>query len=178
MNYKYVFTLGASIINRFKLGNNFACGYLSDFDGDGRRRFGCLGFFGRLSQVSCVSPLAGAGEPPAHFLLPQRDFPSSMSTTNLAIQRPIMSNSKKRAAEDVPSSKKAKKKKKGNSQEDDSLDTEIGVNTLFSRIDNQLLADYLAQKTTRFGSDLSPVEISDLTLSGNYRPSLAAAVFC
>lgn len=89
-----------------------------------------------------------------------------------------MSNSKKRAAEDVPSSKKAKKKKKGNSQEDDSLDTEIGVNTLFSRIDNQLLADYLAQKTTRFGSDLSPVEISDLTLSGNYRPSLAAAVFC
>ena len=78
-----------------------------------------------------------------------------------------MSNTKKRAAtDDATPAKKAKKKKKANSEEDDLLDTELGLNTLFSRMDNQLLADYLAQKTTRFGSDLSPVEISDLTLSG------------
>jgi len=78
-----------------------------------------------------------------------------------------MSNPKKRAAADdaAPSSKKAKKKKsKANSQDDETLDTELGLNTLFSRLDNQLLADYLAQKTTRFGSDLSPVEIADLAL--------------
>lgn len=77
-----------------------------------------------------------------------------------------MSNSLKRAAEDAPASKKSKKKRKGNSQNDESLDTDLGVNTLFARMDNQLLADHLAQKTTRFGSDLSPVEIADLTLSG------------
>jgi protein CMS1 len=34
-------------------------------------------------------------------------------------------------------------------------------------MDNQLLADHLAQKLSRFGSDLSAVEISDLTVSGN-----------
>lgn len=82
-----------------------------------------------------------------------------------------MSNTKKRAAEgDVPPAKKAKKKKKQNSEEDDLLDTELSVNTLFSRMDNQLLADYLAQKTTRFGTDLSPVELSDLTVSGKAKP--------
>lgn len=79
-----------------------------------------------------------------------------------------MSNSKKRAAEDAPASKQAKKKKKNKSSnpEDESLDTELGVNTLFSRMDNQLLADYLAQKTSRFGSELSPIEIADLTVTG------------
>jgi protein CMS1 len=85
-----------------------------------------------------------------------------------------MSNPKKRAAADdvAPSSKKAKKKKsKANSQDDETLDTELGLNTLFARLDNQLLADYLAQKTTRFGSDLSPVEIADLALPGRTFPS-------
>ncbi|KAK6820646.1 hypothetical protein PG987_015046 [Apiospora arundinis] len=32
-------------------------------------------------------------------------------------------------------------------------------------MDSQLLADYLAQKTSRFGSDLSPVELADLYIS-------------
>ena len=78
-----------------------------------------------------------------------------------------MSNSKKRAAEDAPASKKAKKKKKKSSNpEDESLDTELGVNALFSRMDNQLLADYLAQKTSRFGSELSSIELADLTVTG------------
>merc|ERR1712054_488419 len=74
-----------------------------------------------------------------------------------------MSNPKKRSAEDGPSSQK-KKKKANSSAHDDLYDTELGVNTLFAKMDNQLLADYLAQKLTRFGSDLSPIEISDLTL--------------
>lgn len=74
-----------------------------------------------------------------------------------------MSNTKKRAADDAAPSKKAKKKKKAN-VEDESLDAELGVNTLFQRMDNQLLADYFAQRLSRFGSDLSSIEISDLTL--------------
>ncbi len=83
------------------------------------------------------------------------------------LSKESMSNPKKREAEDdVPSSKKAKKKRKGNSQEDESLNTELGINTLFARMDSQLLADHLAQKATRFGTDLSPVELEDLTISG------------
>jgi protein CMS1 len=77
----------------------------------------------------------------------------------------IPTKSKKRAAEDAPAAKKGKKRK-GNKQDDESLDMELGLNTLFQRMDNQLLADHLAQKLTRFGTDLSPVEVSDLTLSG------------
>lgn len=82
-----------------------------------------------------------------------------------------MSNSKKRQAEDeLPAKKPKKSKKKGSKHQvvDETLDTELGVNTLFSRMDNQLLADYLAQKMTRFGSDLSTVELSDLTISGKF----------
>lgn len=76
-----------------------------------------------------------------------------------------MSNSKKRAAEPAPEAKKKKRKTKF-SQEDEALDMELGLNTLFTRMDNQLLADYLAQKLSRFGTELSSVEISDLTVSG------------
>ncbi len=77
-----------------------------------------------------------------------------------------MSDLKRRAADDAPA-KAAKKKRKSKYQaEDESLDTELGVNTLFARLDSQLLADYLAQKTSRFGTDLSPVELSDITISG------------
>lgn len=84
-----------------------------------------------------------------------------------------MSDSKKRQAEDDIPAKKAKKpKKKSNKYQalDEALDTELGVNTLVARMDNQLLADHVAQKTTRFGSDLSTVELSDLTISGKFLP--------
>ncbi|KID89363.1 DNA/RNA helicase, DEAD/DEAH box type [Metarhizium guizhouense ARSEF 977] len=77
-----------------------------------------------------------------------------------------MSNSKKRAAEPAPEAKKKKKKAKL-SKDDEALDMELGLNTLFNRLDNQLLADHLAQKLGRFGSDLSSVELSDLTVSAN-----------
>ena len=75
-----------------------------------------------------------------------------------------MSNPKKRAAEPAPETKKKKKTKF--QQEDDALDMELGLNTLFTRMDNQLLADHLLQKLSRFGTDLSSVELSDLTVSG------------
>lgn len=79
-----------------------------------------------------------------------------------------MSSSKKRQAEAPAQAQQPKKskKRKANAPDDDSLDVELGVNLLFTRMDNQLLADHLAQKLTRFGTDLSPVEISDLTMSG------------
>lgn len=81
-----------------------------------------------------------------------------------------MSNPKKRAAEDVPAVKKPKKRKAKQNPEDECLDTELGLNTLFPKMDGQLLADYLAQKMGRFGTDLSPVELSDLTIPGRMAP--------
>ncbi len=60
-----------------------------------------------------------------------------------------------------------RKRRKSASWEDDSLlDLEVGVNRAFSSLDSQLLADYLSQKTGRFGTDLSSVELSDLYLPG------------
>ncbi|KAK8074898.1 U3-containing 90S pre-ribosomal complex subunit-domain containing protein [Apiospora hydei] len=71
--------------------------------------------------------------------------------------------SKKRARTDEGG---ARKKRKAGFQQDESLlDTEAGVNQAIAAMDPQLLADYLAQKTSRFGSDLSPVELADLYIS-------------
>lgn len=81
-----------------------------------------------------------------------------------------MSNSKKRAAED-PAPAKTKKRKSKHAAEDENLDAELGLNTLFAKINSQLLADYHVQKLARFGTDLSPIELSDLTLSGISHPS-------
>ncbi|OAA75159.1 hypothetical protein LEL_07147 [Akanthomyces lecanii RCEF 1005] len=78
-----------------------------------------------------------------------------------------MANLKRRAEEAAPEKTNKKKRKSKFSAEDESLDTELGLNMLFSRMDNQLLADYLAQKIGRFGTDLSPVELSDITVSAN-----------
>ena len=79
-----------------------------------------------------------------------------------------MSNPKKRRRADdtLSSEKKKNKKSKDASSWDGSLDTELGLNTAFVRMDNQLLADHLAQKLSRFGKELSSIELSDLTLSG------------
>ncbi|KAK7985051.1 hypothetical protein PG988_002673 [Apiospora saccharicola] len=72
--------------------------------------------------------------------------------------------SKKRSLNDEGGSQK-KKRKAGFQQDESLLDTEAGVNKAIAAMDPQLLADYLAQKTTRFGSDLSPVELADLYIS-------------
>lgn len=67
----------------------------------------------------------------------------------------------------VPVGKKrkqnAKKGKRAAVQDDDSLlDLDAGLNLAIANMDSQLLSDYLAQQTTRFGTDLSSVELADL----------------
>lgn len=57
---------------------------------------------------------------------------------------------------------KRKKRKTGYEQDDTLLDTELGLNTGIALMDSQLMADHLVQRTTRFGSDLSSVEMADL----------------
>lgn len=57
---------------------------------------------------------------------------------------------------------KQKKNPKSFDDQDALLDLDLGINTIFSRMDADLLADYIAASTKRFGSDLSSVELSDL----------------
>ncbi|KAI0192822.1 U3-containing 90S pre-ribosomal complex subunit-domain containing protein [Astrocystis sublimbata] len=76
---------------------------------------------------------------------------------------------KKRArdndAEDGSGSRK--RKKSAFDQDDLDLDLEAGLNTKIASLDSMLLADHLAQKTRRFGTDLKPVELSALDISPN-----------
>lgn len=60
----------------------------------------------------------------------------------------------------------ARKRRKSVREDESLLDVEAGLNGAFARMDSQLLADYVAQKTSRFGKELSPVELSDLYISG------------
>lgn len=65
------------------------------------------------------------------------------------------------------SSNKRPKQKKTPTHKDTTLDALLdldnGVNTIFSKMDPDLLADYVAAQTKRFGGDdLSMVELSDL----------------
>lgn len=78
--------------------------------------------------------------------------------------------SRKRAAQDDGGSQKKKKKKVR--QDEGDLDAEAGLNLAFARMDGQLIADHIAQKTTRFGTELSTIELSDLYISGKSRTSL------
>lgn len=73
---------------------------------------------------------------------------------------------KKRKAQDDDKPRKKQKKQKKVREDEDDLDMEAGLNRAFERMDGQLLADHIAQKTRRFGTDLSPVELSDLYISG------------
>ena len=77
-----------------------------------------------------------------------------------------MSSSKKRPAEGEALAKKKRRKVKPKFEDDGLIDLEIGVNGAIAKMDSQLMADHLAQKTSRFGTDLSSVELSDLSISG------------
>jgi protein CMS1 len=75
-------------------------------------------------------------------------------------------HTKKRKVQDDDKPRKKQKKQKKVREDEGDLDVEAGLNRAFERMDGQLAADYIAQKTRRFGTDLSPVELSDLYISG------------
>lgn len=77
-----------------------------------------------------------------------------------------MSNPKKRRAEDGQPAQKSKKRKGGNVQADETINSDLGISTLFQRMDSPLLADYFAQKLSQSSRDLSSIELADLTVSG------------
>ena len=59
-----------------------------------------------------------------------------------------------------------KKAKNTKAQDEVDLDLETGLNYAFSKMNSQLLADYVAQKTRRFESELSNVELEDKYIPG------------
>lgn len=91
--------------------------------------------------------------------------PLSPSTT----PEPQSSKKRKRvpetAATESKRSAKRKQSKKPKDITEEALDEELGVNHSIAHMDSQLLADHLAQRTKRFLSDLSTVELEDLHVS-------------
>ncbi|CAD6592940.1 MAG: hypothetical protein ASARMPRED_006854 [Alectoria sarmentosa] len=61
--------------------------------------------------------------------------------------------------------KQSKKSKEPKSVDDSNFDMDRGLNLAIAKLDNRLLADYLAKRTTRFLPDLSLVELEDRRIS-------------
>jgi protein CMS1 len=79
------------------------------------------------------------------------------------------STKRKRETAQEPSSEKAAKRPKGKKTkviDEDEFDTDLGINNSFSHMDNQLLADYVAQRTRQYEGDLSLVELEDKYIPG------------
>jgi len=80
---------------------------------------------------------------------------------------PQSGNKRKRDSDSKPESKRAAKRKRSKKPKDiadDALDTEAGLNHAIAHMDSQLLADHVAQRTKRFQSDLSLMELEELQL--------------
>jgi protein CMS1 len=77
-----------------------------------------------------------------------------------------MGKSKRPRDVDANENRPRKKTRITREVDDSLLDEQHGVNKAFQLMDSQLLADYLAQKTSRFGKDLTVVELADLSISG------------
>ncbi|KAL5606703.1 hypothetical protein BROUX41_003099 [Berkeleyomyces rouxiae] len=70
-------------------------------------------------------------------------------------------------ADEASRSKRRRRGNKSREEENDLLDMDLKVNQLFKNADSQLIADYYLRQLTRFGADLSPIELADLIISAN-----------
>ena len=65
------------------------------------------------------------------------------------------------------SKRKRKKKPRGRDLEDEQIyDDDLRLNKVVSHMSSGLLADHIAQRTKKLGSDLSVVELEDRRVSG------------
>lgn len=85
---------------------------------------------------------------------------------------PPLSNKRKRDLKDASAhsigSKKKKRAKRKKTVVEEELDLENDVNLTFGKLDNQLLADYLARRTKHFEPDLSLLELEERRIPGRY----------
>lgn len=89
-----------------------------------------------------------------------------MSETQVVKKRPATSKpkSKKRRQDDESGSRK-RRKPTAYEEDEEYLDLDAGVNKKIALVDNLLLADHLAKKIRRFGTELKHVELSQLDIS-------------
>lgn len=77
---------------------------------------------------------------------------------------------RKRESVEIETTARTKPSKhSGDNAEDASTqtrDTDTDINTAIGKMDNRLLADYVAQRSKRFGEDLSLVELEDIHVPG------------
>lgn len=131
---------------------------------------------GRVSKETMSGPHAPVPKPV------KKTSSNPSSKKRKAPADPEPAESKKTAQGDGmpgPSNKRPKQKKTPTHKDatlDALLDLDNGVNTIFAKMDPDLLADYVAAQTKRFGGeDLSVVELSDLYVPvGAIRDTIAA----
>lgn len=102
--------------------------------------------------------------------------PSSSLAATIPATSPLQLTKRTRNDEDddgpevpeVRPVKKAKKRKArpGIQDQDIDLDLKRGLNLAIGKMDRGLLSDYIAQRTKRFWTDLSAVELMDLHIPG------------
>ncbi|PMD46395.1 hypothetical protein L207DRAFT_507308 [Hyaloscypha variabilis F] len=100
----------------------------------------------------------------------QEPLLEKLSGTPESASKGTVSISKKRKRGVIEQgAKKAAKKTKAKkfAGEEDELDIDAGINRAFSHMDNQLLADYVAQRTRKYESDLSSIELEDKHIPAN-----------
>jgi hypothetical protein len=83
---------------------------------------------------------------------------------------PDASKDSKKAAKKAK--RKGNKKQKAKDIDEDDLDTELGVNHAFERLDGQLIADHVNARTRLYGKELSSVELEDKWISGECRTAV------
>ena len=77
---------------------------------------------------------------------------------DLEANKVVIVNSEKR--------KRTKKSKPSQSIDDKDLDLDQGINHTIAKLDNRLLADYIARRVKHFSPDLSLVEVEDRRIPG------------
>jgi protein CMS1 len=92
--------------------------------------------------------------------LPQLESANTTNTTSKKRKRT------KAQGQEESKNKESAKRKKPKPSEDEDIDFEAGLNHAIAKMDNHLLADYIARQTRRYESDLSSVELEDKYLPG------------
>ncbi|KAM3064971.1 Protein cms1 [Clarireedia jacksonii] len=89
---------------------------------------------------------------------------STLPQSELGNTANTISKKRKRAkgqGHEESKNKESTKRKKPKPSEDEDIDVEAGLNHAIAKMDNHLLADYIARQTRRYEDDLSSIELED-----------------
>ena len=67
-----------------------------------------------------------------------------------------------------PKMKKNRKTQRHDPAKEETFDLHMGVNMAIGKMNSSLLADHVAQRAKRFGTDLSLVELEDMRIPGTH----------